>query len=105
MDFITKPGRARQLQDTIETIKAQYQLVLDSGVVSRLSKSQRDTGIKDPVAQPILERLQARWAELLAPDSNGKVLTRQQVIEILQEEFNSSTPEFRMNPLLRMRGV
>jgi hypothetical protein len=103
--FGIQPGRPRVLQETIEVIKMQYQLALDSEVASRLGKLQRDTGVKDPIAQPILEKIQARWAELLTPDSEGNTLSRQRATEIVQQEFDNSVLSLSMNPLLRMRGM
>jgi hypothetical protein len=66
---------------------------------------QRETGIKDPIAYPILQRLQAYGTMLLTPNSEGVAYPREQAWKMVREDFEHNPPSLRMNPLLCMRGT
>lgn len=91
------------MDETIEAIEAQYDIALNSEVASRLTEAQRSTGVKDAVAQPILEWLQARGSDLISPDSGGDSVSRAQATVILSDELTHKT-SLRMNPLLSLPG-
>ncbi|CAE6511279.1 unnamed protein product [Rhizoctonia solani] len=101
---LLQPGDDRVLNTTIQTIEAQWKIVLGSEAMSHLVDSHRDTGIKDPIAQPLLEALQTRGIKLLSTRIEGATLSRAQVAKILEEEHNANPPAQRMNPLLHLRG-
>ncbi|KAG9120298.1 hypothetical protein FRC07_004256 [Ceratobasidium sp. 392] len=99
-----KPGKPRELRDTINNLEAQWTMVLDGHATSHLDAAQRDTGIKDPIAQPWLESLLARRSEMTPSNStNISKLMQAQIASVLKQEYQANTPALRMNPLLQMK--
>ncbi|KAG9120870.1 hypothetical protein FRC07_003415 [Ceratobasidium sp. 392] len=94
------PGSPRSLEDTVQEVKSQYKVVLESCAVSRLESAQRLKGIKDPVAQPILERMQERGAKVVELSSSTKKQAQLEATSILQKEFENDLAGLPMNPLL-----
>lgn len=101
---LAQPGKPRSLQETIESVEAQYEVVLSSEAVSRLTDAQRTVGIKDLIAQPFLEYFQARRTTLLTSTTNSPNVSPQQVTELLRAEMERIPSALRMNPLLHMQG-
>ncbi|KAG8725158.1 hypothetical protein FRC09_007147 [Ceratobasidium sp. 395] len=99
-----KPGKPRELQDTINHLEAQWTMVLDGHATSHLDATQRDSGIKDPIAQPWLDSLLARRNEMTPSKSTNISKDMQaQIASILKQEYQANTPALRMNPLLQMK--
>lgn len=78
-------------------------MVLNAEATSHLEDLQRKSGVKDPIAQPLLESLLARRSAL-APSTNIPSHVRTQIAKVLQEEHAARPPILRMNPLLNTRG-
>ncbi|KAG8719402.1 hypothetical protein FRC09_011167 [Ceratobasidium sp. 395] len=99
-----KPGKPRELQDTINNLEAQWTMVLDGHATSHLDATQRDSGIKDPIAQPLLDSLLARRNEMTPSKSTNISKDMQaQIASILKQEYQANTPALRMNPLLQVK--
>jgi hypothetical protein len=99
-----QPGVPRNLQDTIRAIEEQVQVTLDGETVSRLTKEQRRTGVKDPVAQLLLDKLHARRKQIVKSSADGARTSKAQIAVMLQAELGQEAMIQQINPLLRMKG-
>jgi hypothetical protein len=104
-DTCHKEGARRSNKATCEHIFQQLVTSLEPNVVTKLVEAVRDSGIKDPVAQPIIDRL-VKLGQALRKASPDRIAhTPDEVQAILTEELKkaySNGPV--MNPLLDMDG-
>ncbi|KAG9121224.1 hypothetical protein FRC07_002910 [Ceratobasidium sp. 392] len=85
---------------TRERIKGQYRIAFTSKSAQKLQDEQRDSGIKDSIAQPYLEKIIKKRQELQKTTS----LTMSVISQQLETEYYSQYSTLRMNPLLSLRG-
>jgi hypothetical protein len=101
---LTQPSEPRKLEKTVDAIRDQYEIALTSSAVSHLGNAQRQSGVKDTIAEPIIARIQARVAELHIPSADGSRLPMSQITPIVRAELENSGTQLQMNPLLDMPG-
>ncbi|QRV78666.1 glutamate receptor 3,4 [Ceratobasidium sp. AG-Ba] len=98
-----KPGEARDLHNTIKELESQWEMVLNAEATSHLETSQRKSGVKDPIAQPLLESLLARRNSMVESNTRVPAQVQEQIAGVLKAEFEAHQPTLRMNPLLQMK--
>ncbi|KAG8762734.1 hypothetical protein FRC12_008883 [Ceratobasidium sp. 428] len=91
----------RRPQDTIDRIKYQYEIAFTSKSVERLREEQRNSGVKDAIAQPYLESIVQRRQEL----QKTTTLSLPEITLKLRNEFSAIGSKLRMNPLLSHRWL
>jgi hypothetical protein len=94
-------GVLRTVNDTIACIKKQYDIAFTSKSAQELIIEQRNSGVKDSIAQPLLESLVERRRELQKTTS----LSLPAITQRLRSEYAQKNLELRMNPLLGLRGM
>ncbi|KAG8775794.1 hypothetical protein FRC12_001272 [Ceratobasidium sp. 428] len=94
-------GAPRRPNDTIERIKYQYEIAFTTKSVELLREEQRNSGVKDVIAQPYLETIIKRRQEL----QKTTALSLPAITQKLREEFSTLSLEPRMNPLLSHRWL
>ncbi|KAG8784047.1 hypothetical protein FRC12_019015 [Ceratobasidium sp. 428] len=92
----------RTPSDTIQVIRQQYEIAFTATAEATLTSFQRDNGIKDSIAQPILERIVKRRQEL---QKMNRRMPMSQITEQLRTEFSSLSDCLSMNPLLTVEGL
>ncbi|CEL62718.1 hypothetical protein RSOLAG1IB_05075 [Rhizoctonia solani AG-1 IB] len=80
-------------------------MVLKPRMITKVKEDITATGIKDPVAQPLIDRLLALGRDLLKPDKNGILRSPEEILEIMQTEVDNARNIGFMNPLLDMEGL
>ncbi|KDN47459.1 hypothetical protein RSAG8_03599, partial [Rhizoctonia solani AG-8 WAC10335] len=95
-------GELRSPAKTIACITRQYDIAFTSKSAQQLSDHQRDSGVKDSIAQPLLGALIKRRKELQKTTS----LSLWKITEKLRAEYSQHIggSDLRMNPLLSLRG-
>ncbi|CAE6516777.1 unnamed protein product [Rhizoctonia solani] len=95
-------AQLRSPEHTIACIKQQYEIAFTSKSAQHLAEHQRDSGVKDSIAQPLLEALIKRRKELQKDSS----LSFLEISKNLRTEYSQhiGSPDFQMNPLLSLRG-
>jgi hypothetical protein len=71
-------------------------------MIQKIRDQARDTGIKDPVAQPIIERLLDLGQSLKQSTPRR---SPDEIEQILRQELDSARQSIYMNPLLNMDGM
>ncbi|KAG8777086.1 hypothetical protein FRC12_000558 [Ceratobasidium sp. 428] len=94
-------GTLRTPRDTIEHIKYQYEIAFTSKSVERLREEQRDSGVKDAIAQPHLESIVKRRQDL----QKTTTLSLPEITRLLRHEFSTHSSQLPMNPLLSHRWL
>ncbi|KAG8701329.1 hypothetical protein FRC08_004137 [Ceratobasidium sp. 394] len=92
----------RTASDTIKLIEQQYDIAFTSTSVDSLTVFQRGCGIKDAIAQPILERIMKRRQEL---QKANRRMPMPEITQQLRSEFSELANHPTMNPLLKMEGL
>ncbi|KAG9127968.1 hypothetical protein FRC07_006758 [Ceratobasidium sp. 392] len=95
-----KPSVLRNVAQTIDNVDQQYEIVFTATNVDTLTNQQRQTGIKDAIAQPQLEKI---IKERQSPQKTGKSMP--EISKILRESFLQRNLQLKMNPLLTMPAV
>jgi hypothetical protein len=85
--------------ETVEATHKQYEIAFTSTSANELVMFQRQTGVKDIIAQPLLDSIIKRRQEL-----QRKHLKMDQITAILRSEFQARGPILIMNPLLLIPG-
>lgn len=93
-------GTLRTWKDTVEEIDRQYEIAFTSTSARKLQDAQRDSGVKDTIAQPFLDMLVKRRQELQATSS----MQMPAITEQLRSDFEELGPVRRMNRLLSLDG-
>lgn len=91
----------RTASETRENISQQFEIAYTSTAVDKLTTFQRDTGVKDSIAQPILERIMKRRQELQKANRQRPM---HDITNQLRHEFSSLSTSLIMNPLLTVEG-
>lgn len=97
----------RTSSETSEHIVNQFATALQPNVVTTLSDAVRSSGIKDAMAQPIIESLVKLGQQLRKNSPDQVAYSPDEVCSILLQELKSKTGEGGaggMNPLLHMDG-
>jgi hypothetical protein len=68
--------------------------------VDKLTSYQRQTGVKDAIAQPLLDQIIKRRQAL-----QQQGLKMEHISSILRSEFEAHGPILKMNPLLTVPGM
>ncbi|KAG8719357.1 hypothetical protein FRC08_003023 [Ceratobasidium sp. 394] len=92
----------RTASDTIKLIEQQYEIAFTSTSVDSLTVFQRSCGIKDAIAQPILERIMKRRQEL---QKANRGMAMPEISQQLRREFSELENCLTMNPLLKTEGL
>ena len=94
--------------ETAEHVFQQLMTALEPNVATTLSDAISGSGIKDMIAQPIIERLVKLGQQLRKGSSDGSTLSPGDVLTNLTEELktiHASSGGAVMNPLLHMPGM
>ncbi|KAF7790927.1 hypothetical protein EIP86_001886 [Pleurotus ostreatoroseus] len=102
---LMKVGRPRQVQETRDAILAQLCLATQAGGEKLVKESMTATGVKDSLANSIIQRLIAMGKALRRSTPTRKALSKEIVNQILSAELEKFPEGARMNPLLSMPGV
>ncbi|TFY81247.1 hypothetical protein EWM64_g2768 [Hericium alpestre] len=102
----TPEGKLRKSVDTQEHVLKQFMTALQPNVVTALEESAKQFGIKDPVAQPIIDSLVRLGQQLRKSTPDRAAYTPDEVQSILTEELKKAFAKGPvMNPLLDMNGL
>ncbi|KII83511.1 hypothetical protein PLICRDRAFT_58403 [Plicaturopsis crispa FD-325 SS-3] len=104
---ILKEGETRTANDTAEEIFQQLMTALQPNVSTALADAVRQSGVKDSLAQPIIERLVKIGQDLRKATPDRAAHTPDEVQSILTDELRKAQGlgSGIMNPLLAMDGV
>jgi hypothetical protein len=80
-------------------------MVLKPRMMQKVKDHMSDSGIKDPVMQPLIDRLLVLGKDLQKADNNGICRSAQDVENILKTEVDTVRRLGYMNPLLDMEGA
>ncbi|GAB1518686.1 hypothetical protein RhiTH_001750 [Rhizoctonia solani] len=80
-------------------------MVLKPRTIQKVKDHVSDSGIKDPIAQPLIDQLLTLGKDLLKPDDSGVCQTAQEVENMLKVEVATARKVGFMNPLLDMEGL
>ncbi|CUA75716.1 Dynein heavy chain, cytoplasmic [Rhizoctonia solani] len=100
-----QPGVTRSAIKTRQIIEERLDMVLKPRMIQKVKDHVSDSGIKDPIAQPLIDRLLALGKDLLKPDSSGFRRTVQEVEDILKVEVATARRVGFMSPLLDMEEL
>ncbi|KAG9097101.1 hypothetical protein FRC06_007956 [Ceratobasidium sp. 370] len=92
----------RTASDTVRLIHEQYEITFTSTAVDNLTSFQRSYGVKDSIAQPILERIMKRRQELQRANRRAPM---SEITQQLRTEFSAVSTCLNMNPLLSVEGL
>ncbi|KAG9102947.1 hypothetical protein FRC06_000691 [Ceratobasidium sp. 370] len=97
---IFKPGTLRTTAGTIASIEEQYEAAFTSTNAEAITKLQRQTGVKDAMAEPLIERI-VKQRQLLQKQR----IPTSQITQTLRADFPKHGPTHVMNPLLLQNGL
>lgn len=83
----------------MEIIKKQYEIAFTATSVAHLTDYQREKGIKDSIAQPLLDQIIKQRQQL-----QKQGLKMPEITARLRTEFSVCSSTFPMNPLLQTPG-
>ncbi|KAG9093298.1 hypothetical protein FRC06_011576 [Ceratobasidium sp. 370] len=92
----------RAAQDTKALVEQQYEIAFTSTSAATLAAFQRNHGVKDSIAQPILERIVKRRWEIQKSNRHMPMID---ITKQLRHEFADVTSHPMMNPLLEVEGL
>jgi hypothetical protein len=100
---ICQAGNKRVSTDTRRLVDERLDMALKPKMIQKIKERARDTGVKDSMAQPIIEQLLDLGKELRKPQ-DGARRSPQEVEQMLQMALNEARSTCYMNPLLDMTG-
>jgi hypothetical protein len=101
----SQEGAQRSSTATSEHVLQQFVTSLAPNVVTKLVEAVRDSGVKDPIAQPIIDRLVKLGQSLRKASPDRVAHMPDEVQAILTEELKKAYSKgLVMNPLLDMDG-
>ncbi|KAG8711711.1 hypothetical protein FRC11_002079, partial [Ceratobasidium sp. 423] len=100
-----EPGVTRSTAKTRQLIDERLDMVLKPRMIQKVKDHVSDSGIKDPIAQPLIDRLLGLGKDLLKVDNSGFRRTAQEVEDMLKIELATARKIGYMNPLLDMEGL
>ncbi|KAJ6626754.1 hypothetical protein B0H10DRAFT_2161530 [Mycena sp. CBHHK59/15] len=104
---ILKPGVARTPEETAEETFQQILTALEPNVATTLTEAVRASGVKDSLAQPIIDLLVKMGQDLCKANPDGSSYSPAEVQTILTEELkkHQQKGEGITNPLFDMDGI
>ncbi|KAF8694557.1 hypothetical protein RHS03_08166, partial [Rhizoctonia solani] len=100
-----KPGATRTVTKTRQLIDKRLEMALKPRMIQKVKDHVSDSGIKDPVAQPLIDRILTLGKDLLKADENGSCRPAQEVEDILKVEVATARKNGYINPLLDMEAL
>ncbi|EIW74161.1 hypothetical protein CONPUDRAFT_170321, partial [Coniophora puteana RWD-64-598 SS2] len=102
-----KEGKLRDPYETYQELCAQFNAAKEPGATTKLTELSRTSGIKDMVAQPILESVIKLGQNLRKSSPGQAAYTPNEIEAILTEEIKKARSSSRggINPLIEMDGV
>jgi hypothetical protein len=80
-------------------------MAIQPRTIQRVKEHARDSGIKDPVAQPVIERLLTLSKSLYKQAKDAPRRSTEEITAILRQELDRERRKGCMNPLLDMEGL
>ncbi|KAJ7670498.1 hypothetical protein B0H14DRAFT_3102396 [Mycena olivaceomarginata] len=104
---ILKPGVTRKPEDTAEETFQQILTALEPNIATTLTEAVRASGVKDALAQPIIDMLVKMGQDLRKANPNGSSFSPDEVQMILTEELkkHQQVGAGITNPLFDMDGI
>ncbi|KAJ6614498.1 hypothetical protein B0H10DRAFT_1803312 [Mycena sp. CBHHK59/15] len=104
---ILKPGVTRKPEDTAEETFQQILTALEPNIATTLTEAVRSSGVKDALAQPIIDLLVKMGQDLRKANPNGSSYSPDEVQTILTEELkkHQQVGAGITNPLFDMDGI
>lgn len=100
-----KPGNRRVASETRRLVDERLDMATKLRAIQRIKDRARDTGIKDPMAQLVVERLIDLGKSLQKPSGTAPYRSPDEIEGLLRQELASARNVMYMNPLLDMEGV
>ncbi|KAG8703439.1 hypothetical protein FRC08_002841 [Ceratobasidium sp. 394] len=98
-------GNRRDPCKTQNLVDERLDMAIQPKTIQKVKNHMRDTGVKDPMAQPIIDRLLNLGKLLRNPPTGTPRRSPQQIEDILQQELAKARSACCINPLLTMPGV
>ncbi|KAG9122457.1 hypothetical protein FRC07_001140 [Ceratobasidium sp. 392] len=99
------PGNRRLPSETRRVIDERFDMAILPKTIQKVKNHTRDTGVKDSMAQPVIDSLIDLGKSLRNPAPGTPRRSPQQIENILQEELARVRSKCVVNPLLTMPGV
>ncbi|KAG9122228.1 hypothetical protein FRC07_001489 [Ceratobasidium sp. 392] len=100
-----KTGNRRVASDTRRLVDERLDMAILPRTIQKVKNAARDTGVKDSLAQTVVERLLNLGKFLRNPPAGTPRQTPQEIERILQQELQLARETHCVNPLLSMSGV
>ncbi|KAF8753824.1 hypothetical protein RHS01_06641 [Rhizoctonia solani] len=100
-----KPGATQTVTKTRQLIDERLEMALKPRMIQKVKDHVSNSGIKDPVAQPLIDQILTLGKDLLKADKNGSCRPAQEVEDILKVEVATARKNGYINPLLDMEAL
>ncbi|KAF8599820.1 hypothetical protein BDV93DRAFT_534000 [Ceratobasidium sp. AG-I] len=91
--------------DTLKIVEKRLEMAVLPRMGQKIGEHARDTGIKDSLAQSVIDRLLELGKELREPLQDGNRRSPAEIQKILRKELESARDKGCVNPLLEMGGM